>query len=206
VGQSVDTAEEVVIFGSVFKHMDAPHQKKRKHAVAAAASVASEEVSVSVSLDDEGLSGYEHMHPRSVYFRRPPDFAALAVAYPWFGAHVIETRGGHCTLDWRQSASVLALTRVLLLHDFGLQFDMPLHNLCPPVPQRLNYLLWIEDLLWLMRLSPMQYQLRGLDIGTGASAIFPLLGVTRNFNFVYVYQGLKWRHPAFAIHHQFFFI
>ena len=65
----------------------------------------------------------------------------------------------------------------MLLHqDFGIEWTMPLHHtLCPTVPSRLNYLLWVEDLLAL-RQAPATGCVRGLDIGTGASCIYPLLG------------------------------
>ena len=122
---------------------------------------------------------------RNYYRNNPPDFAALGALYPDFGAHVIAGKGPKpAALNWRDPAAVMALTKVLLLHDFGLTFSMPIHHLCPPVPQRLNYLLWVEDLLALMGLHASQYTLRGIDIGTGASCIFPLLGIARNMSFV----------------------
>lgn len=55
--------------------------------------------------------------------------------------------GSFGTIDWQQADSLLALTRVLLRHDFGLDFSMPLNHLCPPVPQRLNYVHWVAELV-----------------------------------------------------------
>jgi 23S rRNA A1618 N6-methylase RlmF len=80
-------------------------------------------------------------------------------------------------VDWSDARSLLAVTQVLLRHDFHLEFDMPLNHLCPPVPQRLNYIHWVADLLGIMtKEDARNAQVRGIDVGTGASAIFPLLG------------------------------
>lgn len=88
----------------------------------------------------------------------------------------------------------MELCRALLLHDFGIRWSLPPHRLCPALPSRLNYLLWLEDLLSpslppLPRITapsclssppaPSLPPLRGvvaLDVGTGASCIYPLLG------------------------------
>ena len=69
--------------------------------------------------------------------------------------------------------------RTLLLHDFGVRWELPLERLCPTVPSRLNYLLWIQDLLDLRPAASASEPIRGVDIGTGASCIYPLLGVAR---------------------------
>jgi 23S rRNA A1618 N6-methylase RlmF len=134
----------------------------------------------SVAADEQQLasaSGYASLHERNPYLNRPPDFAALAAAHDFLAPYVFFTAAtGAASIDWRRPEALLALTRALLLADFGVAFDMPLNHLCPPVPQRLNYLLWVEDLLALSGLSSSQYRLRGVDIGCGASLIFPLLG------------------------------
>lgn len=109
------------------------------------------------------------------------------------------------TLDWTDAASIMALTVVLFQHDFNIDFRMPLHHLCPPLPRSLNYIHWIGELLGEQPL-PLEQQLlttpsslssssssslpspggrliHGLDIGTGASCVFPLLG----------YSTYRWR-------------
>jgi 23S rRNA A1618 N6-methylase RlmF len=70
---------------------------------------------------------------------------------------------------------------VLLLHNFRLQIDLSNNHLCPPVPNRLNYLCWLSELFEFERIRPnidkVQYSLIPLlDIGVGASCIYPLLG------------------------------
>jgi 23S rRNA A1618 N6-methylase RlmF len=52
--------------------------------------------------------------------------------------------------------------------------DIPVDSLIPRVPQRLNYILWIEDLL------NSKPNASGIDIGCGSSCIFSLLACTLN--------------------------
>ena len=77
-------------------------------------------------------------------------------------------------IDFKDPAALKCLTKTLLLHDFNIRWDMPLNHLCPALTVRLNYLHWIEDLLNLANIT--KENVRGLDIGTGASVIYPLLG------------------------------
>lgn len=51
------------------------------------------------------------------------------------------------TLDFSNPAALRELTCAALESDFGLKVEIPLDRLIPAVPQRLNYIHWIEDLL-----------------------------------------------------------
>lgn len=51
------------------------------------------------------------------------------------------------TLDFSDPAALRELTCAVLEKDFGLKVEIPLDKLIPAVPQRLNYVHWIEDLL-----------------------------------------------------------
>ena len=51
------------------------------------------------------------------------------------------------TLDFSNPAALRELTCAVLEKDFGLKVELPLDMLIPAVPQRLNYIHWIEDLL-----------------------------------------------------------
>lgn len=72
------------------------------------------------------------------------------------------------------------LTQSLLRADFNLTLTLPPDRLCPPVPVRWNYIRWIQDLLdtssesYTDRYDASRHVV-GLDIGVGASAIYPLL-------------------------------
>ncbi|XP_041851094.1 RNA N6-adenosine-methyltransferase mettl16 [Melanotaenia boesemani] len=115
------------------------------------------------------------MHSRNRYKDKPPDFAYLASKYPDFQQHVHTSLTGRPVVNFKEPEAVRALTCTLLKEDFGLTIEIPLERLIPTVPLRLNYIHWVEDLI------DGQKQLRrGIDIGTGASCIYPLLGATMN--------------------------
>lgn len=54
--------------------------------------------------------------------------------------------------------------------------EIPLDKLIPTVPLRLNYILWIEDLL---SISKKEGEVRGIDIGCGASCVYPLIAAKK---------------------------
>ncbi|KAH9176089.1 S-adenosyl-L-methionine dependent methyltransferase [Lactarius sanguifluus] len=133
------------------------------------------------------------MHERNQY-KTPPDFDSLAHAYPPLQPHVIRApEDGSPTIDFHDETAQRRLTQALLFRDFDIQLEIPDDRLCPPVPNRskssfrsrylahetkprLNYVLWLQDVL---SHSSSQEQpptsIRGIDVGTGASAIYPLL-------------------------------
>lgn len=58
---------------------------------------------------------------------------------------------------------------------------IPDGHLCPTVPNRSNYIHWIEDLLAsdnIPKTSSVRDRVKGFDIGTGANCIYPLLGAS----------------------------
>ncbi|XP_077298540.1 U6 small nuclear RNA (adenine-(43)-N(6))-methyltransferase [Arctopsyche grandis] len=111
------------------------------------------------------------MHPRNIY-KTPPDFSKLAVKFPEFMKIVNIDLNGTVRIDFQDLNSLRILTRCLLHQDFDLNVDIPANKLVPTVPLRLNYLLWIEDLL---NSAGMKANVNGIDIGTGASCIYPLI-------------------------------
>ena len=63
----------------------------------------------------------------------------------------------------------------------GLRRWIPDGQLCPTVPNRSNYIHWIEDLLSSDIVAKSRGngdKVRGFDIGTGANCIYPLLGAS----------------------------
>jgi len=137
-----------------------------------------------------GGSFDSRMHPRNRYFRRKPDFAALAAQFADFAAIVVTDSRGRVHVDWKDPACSVALTRALLRADYGLKWELPRGFLCPPVPQRVNYVHWIEDLLagTIETAIKSAHAVRipdeatGLDVGVGASAIYPLLALSLHPN------------------------
>ena len=117
------------------------------------------------------------MHPRNPY-KTPPNFKELAIQYPNFRKVVTQDLAGKIHLDFSNQEAVRALTETLFLRDFKLEVKIPENTLVPTLPSRLNYLLWIEDLLSLL---PDHKDIFGIDIGAGASAVYPLLAA-QHFN------------------------
>ncbi|KAH7071859.1 hypothetical protein BKA63DRAFT_417755 [Paraphoma chrysanthemicola] len=113
--------------------------------------------------------------------QRPPydsvDFKALTKKDP-----DLKTLWQKCSgkLDFQESETIKTLSRAILRADFGLQLDVPDDRLCPPIPNRWNYVSWIQGLIdstspdYTNTYDPDR-GVTGLDIGTGASAIYTML-------------------------------
>jgi 23S rRNA (adenine1618-N6)-methyltransferase len=110
-------------------------------------------------------------------YYRTVDFEALAKKHDAFHA-IWEKSSGH--LDFQDPTTIQTLSQAILKTDFGLDVQVPDDRLCPPIPNRWNYVAWIQGLL--DSTSPTysnrydaDRQVTGLDIGTGASAIYAML-------------------------------
>ncbi|KAF3066454.1 putative methyltransferase-like protein C27D7.08c [Daldinia childiae] len=127
------------------------------------------------------------------------NFRLLGQHDPEFEA-VLE-RGSH--LDFNNPKSVMQLTKTLLKRDFGLTVDLPTDRLCPPVPNRHNYILWLKDLLdsssipYLDSNEPTR-RVTGLDIGTGASLIYPLLGCVQRPSWTFIATDVNTKSLSYA--------
>ncbi|CAH8502253.1 unnamed protein product [Schistosoma turkestanicum] len=120
----------------------------------------------------------KYMHQRNIYKQKRPNFKELAAKFDFFDAVAVKDECGRVTLDFRIPSHLSALSKALLLNDFGLNVDFPGDRLIPTVPLRLNYILWLEDLI--KGLQRFSERVKILDIGVGASCIYPLLGSAKN--------------------------
>lgn len=68
---------------------------------------------------------------------------------------------GNVHIDFKDEEALRTLTRCLLKKDFGLDMELPENFLIPTLPLRLNYILWIEDILNKFHLTDGV----GVDIG-----------------------------------------
>lgn len=124
------------------------------------------------------MSMNKYMHPRNNY-KTPPNFKQLAVDFPEFRPYVTQELTGKVVFDFKNKEALRALSCTLLKKDFGLDVELPLNKLIPTIPLRLNYILWLEDLLTLCE-NKNSLGFKGIDIGTGASCIYPLLAAKKN--------------------------
>ena len=119
------------------------------------------------------------MHPRNRNIGRY-DIPALVRRLPDLGAFVQPSKSGEDTIDFSQPEAVKLLNRALVLSDYGLDhWDFPEAHLCPPVPGRADYLHHMADLLSCATNGkvPEGKTVRVLDVGVGATAIYPIVGI-----------------------------
>jgi 23S rRNA (adenine1618-N6)-methyltransferase len=117
-------------------------------------------------------------HPRNRHQGRY-DFPALISRCPELGAFVITNPYGKQSIDFASPAAVRVFNRALLQSLYGIaHWDIPESYLCPPIPGRADYLHGLADLLASDNHAqiPRGTSIRVLDIGVGASCIYPLLG------------------------------
>ncbi len=118
------------------------------------------------------------LHPRNRHSDRY-DFARLTRAYAALKPFLLRTPAGATSIDFGDAGAVRALNRALLAADYGIaHWDLPDGYLCPPIPGRADYLHRVADLLAEAEGGevPRGPAIRVLDVGVGASCIYPLLG------------------------------
>ncbi|MBU2917279.1 23S rRNA (adenine(1618)-N(6))-methyltransferase RlmF [Psychrosphaera sp. F3M07] len=107
------------------------------------------------------------------------DFATLCKVNPELTQYVGTNQAGNSTIDFAVSDAVKQLNKALLLHFYQLRFwDIPEQYLCPPIPGRADYIHYLADLLATHFNGdiPTGKNIKGLDIGTGANLIYPIIG------------------------------
>ena len=120
------------------------------------------------------------LHPRNKN-RERYDLRALTAALPELKSHVRVNEFGNESIDFSDPRAVKLLNQALLNHYYGIKhWDFPDGNLCPPVPGRADYIHHLADLLGSSNSGtiPTGDKITCLDIGTGASCIYPIIGVT----------------------------
>ena len=136
--------------------------------------------------------------PPSAVLELSTDFSELARKYPSLQPFLKtlskDTGSGYCcTLDFRNPLALQTLSAAILSIDFGIyNWALPSDRLCPPIPSRFEYLCWIKHLLALhvssstdssaeaphSASSTAAKAITGLDVGTGCSCVYPLLGAS----------------------------
>lgn len=136
---------------------------------------------------EKGNQEKTKLHPRNRN-RDPYDLGALISVEPQLKRHIQPNKYGGESVDFANPEAVRLLNKALLKHYYGISYwDFPGTNLCPPIPGRADYIHYVADLLSESNggVVPTGSQLKGLDVGVGASCIYPLLGVTEyGWNFI----------------------
>ncbi|TCL04201.1 MULTISPECIES: 23S rRNA (adenine(1618)-N(6))-methyltransferase RlmF [Sodalis] len=119
-----------------------------------------------------------HLHPRNRH-RSRYDFDALIGRCPALAPFVKPNAWGDISVDFADPAAVKMLNKALLLHYYGIEhWDIPANYLCPPIPGRADYIHYLADLLadGNGQEIPRGKNIAILDVGVGASCIYPIIG------------------------------
>lgn len=113
--------------------------------------------------------------------REKYDLDALKSANPELKKHIKPNKFGDDTVDFSNPIAVKLLNKAILSQYYGIKnWEFPDENLCPPIPGRADYIHYLADLLGESNFGeiPVGDKITCLDIGVGASCIYPILGVT----------------------------
>ncbi|MCP1996417.1 23S rRNA (adenine(1618)-N(6))-methyltransferase RlmF [Flavobacterium sp. HSC-61S13] len=119
------------------------------------------------------------LHPRNKH-NKLYDFDRLKAAVPELVPYIIKNPSGVDTIDFSKPEAVVLLNKALLMTDYKLTYwELPQDNLCPPIPGRADYIHYIADLLatYNAGVVPTGNSIKILDLGVGANAIYPIIGV-----------------------------
>ena len=136
------------------------------------------------------------LHPNNLH-NKGYDFDFLSLKYPELKEVVITNVQGRPTIDFSNPNAVKLLNTALLFSYYDLKFwEFPDDNLCPPIPGRVDYIHYLNDLI---SESAIEAPVKVLDIGTGASCIYPLLGV-KSYGWHFVGTDISKQSLGYARH------
>ncbi|WP_206611511.1 23S rRNA (adenine(1618)-N(6))-methyltransferase RlmF [Falsirhodobacter deserti] len=118
------------------------------------------------------------LHPRNQH-RDGYDFERLMAKSPELASLTTRNPRGRMTVDFSDADAVRMLNRALLLTHYDIDYwDIPTTYLCPPIPGRVDYIHYLADLLAECNGHQIPHgpDIKALDIGTGASLVYPLTG------------------------------
>ena len=138
-------------------------------------------------MSEKNLPEKQRLHPRNKN-REKYDLEALLTVQPDLEKHIKPNKYGENSVDFANPAAVKLLNKALLHHYYGIEnWDFPDENLTPPIPGRADYIHFMADLLVQSNFGTMPEgeKITCLDIGVGASAIYPIIGVAEyGWNFI----------------------
>jgi 23S rRNA (adenine1618-N6)-methyltransferase len=111
------------------------------------------------------------VHPRNLHLDGY-DFQALADTHPGLKRFIRPNPAGKDSIDFSDPIAIQVFNRALLKHHYQVEgWSIPEGYLCPAIPGRADYIHHLADLL-----GTTGDDVTVLDIGTGSSAIYPILG------------------------------
>lgn len=112
------------------------------------------------------------MHPKNIH-QAPYNFDALTKSNPELSKFVFLNKYDTETINFADAEAVLQLNKALLKFHYQVEnWSIPKNYLCPPIPGRADYIHHLNDLL---SEENIKGKIRGIDIGVGANAIYPIL-------------------------------
>ena len=120
------------------------------------------------------------LHPRNKN-RNKYDLTSLVKLNPELKQYISPNKYGGKSIEFSNPIAIRILNKSLLNHYYGIKnWDFPDDNLCPPVPGRADYIHHTADLLAENNFGeiPKGDKITCLDIGMGASCIYPIIGTT----------------------------
>ncbi len=125
------------------------------------------------------------LHPKSKHLE-PYNFDELVKKHPDLKKYIQLNPYQNLSIDFSMPEAVKALNTALLKNYYKISYwDFPKGYLCPGVPGRADYIHYLSDLLSKQSKSSKQKNIKCLDIGTGASCIYPIIGIAEyNWSFV----------------------
>lgn len=118
------------------------------------------------------------LHPRNLH-TAGYDFKRLTDANKDLAAYLVETPTGNTSIDFANPLAVFELNKSLLKVYYNIDnWSILKGSLCPAIPGRADYMHYLADLLASDNNGeiPKGEQVKILDIGSGSSAIYPILG------------------------------
>ena len=122
------------------------------------------------------MSEKSSLHPRNLH-RNSYDFETLITSVPELKHYVFKNDYDTLTINFSIPKAVRLLNKALLLKYYNVkEWDIPEGNLCPPIPGRADYVHYLADLLAGDNGNiPTGNSVKGLDVGTGANLVYPLI-------------------------------
>ena len=135
------------------------------------------------------------LHARNKFGARY-DFNQLTKANPGLKPFVLKTVAGTDSIDFKNPQGVRELNKAILAATYGVRnWVFPEGYLCAPIPGRADYIHHLADLMAGSNdgYVPKGNLIKGLDIGVGATCIYPIIGF---FEYGWTFVGTDIDHIA----------